>query len=212
MTGLRAKWSAYIDRQHRCPSGLVGRVIGERMRRQHTPETDWSIGLLGLQPADRLLEIGFGAGRGLALALERVNQGRVVGVDLSPAMVRAAARRNRTALDCGRLALLRGDLANLPFGGQQFEKILSIHSFYFWPDPAEVCLRLVRMLARGGRLVSTFATARTLRSGERVYWPIHQQANVLVQEFQRHPNIDATLAYGPDSRQFNNVAIVIDKI
>ena len=210
MTALNARWSAYLDRQHRYPTGLIGWLIGERMRRQHAPETKWSVDLLHLQASDRVLEIGFGVGRGLALALQRAFQGRVTGIDVSATMIQAAIRRNRAALAYGQLALLRGDIAYLPFGNRQFDKIFSIHTFYFWPDPGAICQRLINLLAPGGRLVSTFATAQTLANGERVYWPLHQRAEALVRAVQQ-AEIAAHLAYGPDSRQYNNVAIVIDK-
>ena len=211
MTALRASWSAYLDQQHRYPTGLVGQIIGERMLRQHAPETNWSVGLLHLQPTDRILEIGFGAGRGLTLALEQAHQGRVTGVDRSPTMIRAASRRNRIAIERGQLSLLRGDVATLPFGDQLFNKLFSIHTFYFWPDPRAICTQLIRILAPAGRLVSTFATARKLPSEEWSYWHVHQIAEALVKEFDQYPNISATLLYGPDTRQYNNVAIVIDK-
>jgi SAM-dependent methyltransferase len=211
MTALRAHWTAYIDQQHRYPTGLVGRIIGERMLRQHAPENEWSIGLLHLQPTDRILEIGFGAGRGLALALAQAHQGQVTGVDLSPTMIRAAARRNRTAVERGQLILVRGNIATLPFGEQRFDKVFSLHTFYFWPDPRAVCTRLVSLLAHAGRLVSTCATACKLPNGDWNYWDVHQLAKALVKEFDQYPNIAATLLYGPDSRAYNNVAIVIDK-
>jgi SAM-dependent methyltransferase len=187
-------------------------MIGERMVRQHAPETDWSVELLNLQPADRVLEIGFGAGRGLALALDQTPHGRVVGVDLSPTMIQAAARRNRRAVQRGRLGLVCGDVATLPFGRQRFDKALSIHTFYFWLDPRAVCLRLVDLLAPGGRLVSTFATARKLPTGEWSYWDVQRVAEVLVEELGRQPHVQARLLVGPDSREYNNVAVVIDKI
>src|SRR5215207_702025 len=123
MTALRAQWTTYVDQQHRYPTGLVGQIIGERMRRQHAPETEWSVGLLHIQPTDRILEIGFGAGRGLALALAQAHLGRVTGVDLSPTMIRAAARRNRTAIKRGQLILVRGNVATIPFGEQRFDKL-----------------------------------------------------------------------------------------
>jgi SAM-dependent methyltransferase len=211
VTALNTRWSAYIEQQHRYPTGAIGRLIGERMRRQHAPETEWSVDLLDLQPTDRVLEIGFGAGRGLALALRQAIQGRVTGMDLSATMIQAALRRNRAALACGRLTLLRGDIARLPFGNRQFDKILSIHTLYFWPDPHAICHNLIKLLAHGGRLVSTFATAHTLPTGERVYWPLHQRAEGLVRDIQQQANVTAQLAHGPDSRQYNNVAIVIDK-
>jgi len=211
VTVLHAKWSAYVDQQHRYPSGLIGQVIGERMRRQHAVETDWSVDLLHLQPTDHVLEIGFGAGRGLALALAQAHQGQVTGVDLSPTMIRAAAWRNRTAIECGQLILVRGNVATLPFGEQLFDKLFSIHTLYFCPDLGAVCTHLVSLLAHGGRLVSTFATARKLPNGEWRYWEVHHLAEALVKEFDQYPDIAATLLYGPDSREYNNVAIVIDK-
>jgi ubiquinone/menaquinone biosynthesis C-methylase UbiE len=211
MTTISAKWSAYLDRQHRAPSGLVGQIIGERMRRQHGPETDWSVELLQLQPTDRVLEIGFGAGRGLALAIAQAHQRCVTGVDLSPTMLCVAARRHRAAIARGQLILVRGDVVTLPFGEQRFDKLFSIHTFYFWTDPRAVCTQLVSMLAPGGRLVSTFATARKLPNGEWQYWDVQHVAEALIQAFDPDLNITAALPYGPDSRAYNNVAIVIDK-
>jgi SAM-dependent methyltransferase len=211
VTALSQKWSAYLDQQHRYPSGLVGQLVGERMVRQHAPETAWSMALLALQPADRLLEMGCGAGQGLALARKHGACQQMVGVDLSATMLRAAARRNRRALRRGELALLRGDLAMLPFRGQQFDKIVSVHTFYFWSDPRAIFDQLVALLAPGGRCVTTFATARTESTGERVYWPLHQRAQDMAGELNQASGIQATLMVGPDSRAFNNVALVIDK-
>lgn len=209
---LATKWSSFVDQQHREPHGLVGRFIGERMLRQHKPETDWSIDLLQLQPTDRVLEIGFGAGRALALATQVVSNGSVIGIDRSPAMLRTAQLRNRAAVQAGRITLLKADLATLPFVNSYFDKIFSIHTFYFWPDPLACCYELLQMLAPAGRVVITFATAETLPSGERNYWPIHEQAELLVQQLASIPDCRANLAIRPDSRQFNNIAIVLDKI
>jgi SAM-dependent methyltransferase len=211
MRALRAAWAAYLDQQHRYPTGLIGQLIAGRMLRQHAPETEWSVALLNLLPTDRVLEIGFGAGRGLELALQQARLGCVSGVDLSPTMIRTAARRNRIAVERGQLTLLLGDIASLPFGEQRFTKLFSIHTFYFWPEPRTVCKQLIRLLASGGRLVSTFATARKLPNGEWRYWDNHQLAEALVAEFDRYPNIAAKLMNGPISREYNNVALVIDK-
>lgn len=211
VTALRTRWSAYLDQQHRYPTGWIGQLIGEQMLRQHAPETTWSIDILHLQPTDRFLEIGFGAGRGLSLALEQCPRGQVIGVDVSPTMLAVVARRYRAARARGQLALLRGDVAALPLLGQQINKIVSVHTFYFWPEPHTILLQLVALLAPHGRLVTTFATAHTSRTGTRTYWPLHAQAEALVQTLQHQPGIRTALACGPNSRQFNNLAIVIDK-
>ncbi len=211
MTALHTRWSAYLDQQHRYPIGLVGRLIGERMIRQHAPETAWSIALLNLRPIDRVLELGSGAGQGLALALRQRSYHHIIGMDLSSTMIQAAVRRNRAALTHGHLSLVRGDIAALPFHGQRFDKIVSIHTLYFWPDPPAIFAQLAALLAPGGRSVTTFATARTEPAGERIYWPLHERARALVDELNQGVGIQATLTSGPDSRQFNNVAIIIDK-
>lgn len=180
------------------------------MLRQHAPETGWSLALLRLRPADRVLEIGFGAGRALALALAQAPQGHVTGIDLSPTMLRVAARRNRVALKRGRLALVRGNIAALPLAGPRFDKLLSIHTFYFWPEPQQTCAQLAGLLAPGGRLVCTFASARKLPSGAWHRWEVQRTAEALVAALNWQPGITAALLEGPDSREFNNVAIVID--
>jgi len=82
---------AVLGRQHACPSGTVGRLVGERMVRQHGPETLWTVSLLGIEREDRVLEIGFGAGRAIELVAERAVDGHVAGVDLSRAMVRMSS-------------------------------------------------------------------------------------------------------------------------
>ena len=212
MTALRTTWSAYIDRQHRYPTGLVGQIIGERMVRQHAPETAWSIALLELQPADQVLEIGCGAGQGLALALKHGLNQRIIGVDLSATMIESAARRNDAAHTRGQLSLLRADIAALPFHERHFDKIVSIHTFYFWPNPRAIVDQIVALLADGGRFVTTFATARTEPTGERTYWPLHERAQALASELNQERGIRATFTCGPDSRRFNNVAISIEKL
>jgi len=209
---LHKQWSAYIDRQHRYPTGFVGRIIGERMVRQHAPETAWSIALLELQPTDRVLEIGCGAGQGLALALDHSLTRHITGVDLSASMIQSAARRNDAAFTRGQLSLLRGDIAALPFYDRLFDKIVSIHTFYFWPNPRAIMDQIVALLADGGRFVTTFATARTEPTGERTYWPLHARAQALVAELDQERGIRGTFVCGPDSRQFNNVAILIEKL
>ena len=86
--GVRERFTSFVDRQHQHPTGVIGRAIGNRMIRQHAPETDWTIAQLRISPADRVLELGFGAGRGMALAAEQAYHGRVVGIDLSSTMLR----------------------------------------------------------------------------------------------------------------------------
>lgn len=208
MNGLHARWQTYIDGQHRQPHGPVGRLIGNRMLRQHTPETDWTLDMLAIRPADRVLELGFGAGRGLALAAQRASEGFVVGLDRSGTMIAAARRRNNAAVQAHRMALIHGDLATLPLGGAGFDKMYSVHTLYFWPDKPGTLAELAAMLRPGGVLAVTVATGAVDTSGVFVPWPLHDDLEKWAAALRERDH-DATLAHGPNSRQFNNVAIVV---
>lgn len=211
LPSLRAAWTHYVDRQHRYPTGWAGRLVGERMGQQHAPETVWSLGLLALQRSDRLLELGCGAGHALSLALSHCPTLRAIGLDLSATMLRAAAHRNRAALGQGRLSLLRADMGALPLRAGWASKLLSIHTIYFWPSRRATLQQLAAQLAPGGRLVITFATARREPTGSWSHWPLHEEALQLIHPLTQLPGIAASLQSGPDSRQFNNVALVLDR-
>ena len=73
------------------------------------------------------------------------------------------------------------------------------------------CRQLTDRLTPGGRLVITFATAQRQPNGEWRYWPIHNQAATLTAALNNQPGITAEFRRGPNSRHYNNMAIVIDK-
>lgn len=181
------------------------------MVRQHQPETDWTVELLDLQPHDRALELGCGAGRGLVLAARTAGLAHIAGMDLSPAMLRSAARRLRRAGQRTRVSLLRGDLQALPYADGSLDKIWSVHTFYFWADPEAVFADLLRALTPGGTVVVTLATGTVSPAGVDQFWPLHQQVEALVGVLNSWQEVTAELRRGPNSRQFNNVAIVLRK-
>jgi ubiquinone/menaquinone biosynthesis C-methylase UbiE len=112
----------------------------------------WVVSLLGVQPADRVLEIGFGPGLAVA-ELVRAGAGHVDGVDHSGVMLRQASRRNAAAIRAGRVTLINAPADRLPPAlDGPFDAILAVNSLGFWPAPAERLAELRRRLAPGGRI------------------------------------------------------------
>jgi SAM-dependent methyltransferase len=115
----------------------------------------WTVELLEAQPADWVLEIGFGPGIALGWLAERTPQGLVVGVDRSALMLRQAAQRNADTIRAGRVALQLADVERLPDLGTCFDRIMAVNVAIFWSDPLAQLHELHDRLRPGGRLALT---------------------------------------------------------
>jgi ubiquinone/menaquinone biosynthesis C-methylase UbiE len=146
----------FIARQSSRPRGMIGRLLGHVMAIETASLNSEALGLLALQPSDRVLEVGFGHGRTIRLAAAQVPQGFVAGVDVSRDMVRMAQRRCLDLTGKGLVELMVGDSRRLPYAGTSFDKVLSAHTIYFWEEPIKDLGEMFRVLRPGGRLVLGF--------------------------------------------------------
>lgn len=72
---------------------------------------------------------------------------------MSATSERAATRRCRALIDAGQLDLKVGDAGAMPWDAATFDAILSVHTIYFWPEPAGSLAEARRVLRSGGRFV-----------------------------------------------------------
>jgi ubiquinone/menaquinone biosynthesis C-methylase UbiE len=125
-----------------------------------------------LTGSEEVLDVGFGGGVGLALVLRRLTSGRATGIDISDEMVSAAGRRFTEDVRAGRLRVVRGDVAAIPFADASFDRVYSVNTVFFWPDPATGMAEIHRALRPGGVAViagpvSAFVLARAARLAPR---------------------------------------------
>lgn len=146
----------FLARQGRCPTGWLGGLVARVMAWETAGENEAALELLELQATDRVLEIGFGHGRTIAKAAASVPKGFVAGVDPSERMVQMASRHNRNFIAAGRVDLRQGDTGKLPYPDAHFDKVYSVHSLYFWTQPAENLREIARVMKSGARLVLAF--------------------------------------------------------
>ncbi len=106
--------------------------------------------LVGLERGGRYLDLGCSSGlyaRRLSLALGR--RGEVVGIDISPSMLREAARR---ACKAGApISLARADAENLPFSDSSFSGVVCGGTLNELGDAARALRESRRVLEPGGR-------------------------------------------------------------
>jgi trans-aconitate 2-methyltransferase len=125
------------------------------------PQEEWARRVLPRMPlegTEAVLDAGCGSGRATKLLLERLPQGRVVGVDGSPSMIEVA--REAFAGD-PRVSVINSDLLELTptllakeTGLDAVDGVFSNATFHWIADHGQLFDRLSSVLRPGGRLVA----------------------------------------------------------
>lgn len=110
------------------------------------------IALSELQEGEVVLDLGSGGGLDCFLAAQRVgSQGRVIGLDMTPDMVRLA-RENAAKLSLGNVEFRLGEMEHMPIEDQSVEVVISNCVVNLSPDKDAVFGEAFRVLRPGGRL------------------------------------------------------------
>lgn len=141
-------------RQFHSPAGLAGHVVGWIMSRRasNVRRSRWAVGLLDVQPADRVLELGCGPGVAIAALASRAIDGLVVGVDHSAVMIRQAGRRNAAAVRAGRVRLVHAGVERMAVAGGPFDAALAVNNASMWPEPVARLREIGQLVRPGGRI------------------------------------------------------------
>jgi ubiquinone/menaquinone biosynthesis C-methylase UbiE len=147
---VRGVWAA-VGRQLQNPSGMGGAVIGRLLAMANAGSNRIALEALEAAPHHTVLELGFGTGRAIQRLAVVIPQGHVLGIDRSTTMLAEASRRNRRAVQAGRVHLMQGQFDVLPWQANSVDRILAVHVVYF----ADICTfrEARRVLRPGGRMV-----------------------------------------------------------
>jgi SAM-dependent methyltransferase len=136
-----------LDRQYRSDVNLAARQSIYAYQRPYRELTGLVLDVAALDGTETVADIGCGNGRYLAGLARRGHGGRLLGVDRSPGMLRAAGEQAPTA------RLLAGDAAALPLSEHSCDIILVMHMLYYLPHPDAVLREFRRVARRGGRVL-----------------------------------------------------------
>ena len=110
----------------------------------------WVLGRL--EPGERVLDIGSGAGLdSLIAALQVGPEGSVTGIDMTPEMIKNA-RKGAAELGLNNVTFVEGEAEKLPFGDSSFDVVISNGVIDLIPDKDAVFGEIYRVLVPGGRI------------------------------------------------------------
>jgi SAM-dependent methyltransferase len=192
-----------IARQSARPSGALGWLLGRIMALETAEANRLALDLLELRRTDHVLEIGFGHGATIERLSRIVDDGAVAGIDVSETMVRLATRRSRADIARGRVRLCLGSAEQLPYPDDHFDRILSVHTLYFWPQPQRAFAEIRRVLRPSGRFVlawrddpesrRTFPASVYRFQDEEAVTGMLREADLVLTKLSRHERGDAVL-------------------
>ncbi|HET9023473.1 MAG TPA: arsenite methyltransferase [Burkholderiaceae bacterium] len=108
--------------------------------------------IAALKPGDTVLDLGSGGGFDCFLAARQVGEtGRVIGVDMTPAML-SRARANAEKGGFNNVEFRLGEIEHLPVADRSVDVILSNCVINLSPDKTRVFAECLRVLKPGGRL------------------------------------------------------------
>jgi arsenite methyltransferase len=119
-----------------------------------------------LEPGERVLDLGSGAGTDSLVAAQMVgDEGRVTGIDMTPAML-AKARDAAAEMGATNVDFVEGEVEQLPFPDASFDVVISNGVIDLIPDKDAVFSEVERVLVPGGRMQVADVTIQNPVSAE----------------------------------------------
>jgi arsenite methyltransferase len=105
-----------------------------------------------LEPGERVLDLGSGAGTDSLVAAQMVgDNGRVTGIDMTPEML-TKARAAAAEMNAVNVEFVEAEAERLPFADESFDAVISNGVIDLIPDKDAVFAELFRVLVPGGRM------------------------------------------------------------
>jgi arsenite methyltransferase len=124
----------------------------------------WELGRL--DPGERVLDLGSGAGTDSLIAAQMVGErGHVTGIDMTREMV-VKARAAAAEMGASNVEFVESEAERLPFPGESFDVVISNGVIDLVPDKDAVFAEISRVLAPGGRIQIADVTIQNPVSAE----------------------------------------------
>ena len=156
-----SRFSEYIGSQFGNPRGIFGVVCCLIMNTINKAMYKRTVALMDVPQGEKVLDIGYGNGYLLKM-LDKACKANLYGIDISADMQSLAMKKNKSAVQEGRMHLCVGDCCNLPYEDENFAAVTSINTVYFWRDTLKGLQEIKRCLKHGSCFYNVVYTKKWL--------------------------------------------------
>lgn len=143
----------FLIKQSQKPSGLIGRVITKIWSFYFKKLSLWAIKQTTISDNYRILEIGYGGGSTIKNLLALNKNLEIHGIDISKESYRAAQRVHSDSIRKGSVQLKIGNVENMPYQNNYFDRIFAIQTHIFWKDIKKSFQEVYRVLSSNSTLI-----------------------------------------------------------
>lgn len=143
----------FLIKQSQKPSGLIGRVITKIWSFYFKKLSLWAIKQTTISDNYRILEIGYGGGSTIKNLLALNKNLEIHGIDISKESYRTAQRVHSDSIRKGSVQLKIGNVENMPYQNNYFDRIFAIQTHIFWKDIKKSFQEVYRVLSSNSTLI-----------------------------------------------------------
>ena len=143
----------FLIKQSQKPSGLVGRVITKIWSFYFKKLSLWAIKQTTISDNYRILEIGYGGGSTIKNLLALNKNLEIHGIDISKESYRTAQRVHSDSIRKGSVQLKIGNVENMPYQNNYFDRIFAIQTHIFWKDIKKSFQEVYRVMSSNSTLI-----------------------------------------------------------
>ena len=143
----------FLIKQSQKPSGLVGRVITKIWSFYFKKLSLWAIKQTTISDNYRILEIGYGGGSTIKNLLALNKHLEVHGIDISKESYRTAQRVHSDSIRKGSVQLKIGNVENIPYQNNYFDRVFAIQTHIFWKDIKKSFQEVYRVMSSNSTLI-----------------------------------------------------------
>lgn len=143
----------FLINQSQKPSGLIGRVITKIWSFYFKKLSLWAIKQTTISDNYRILEIGYGGGSTIKNLLALNKNLEIHGIDISKESYRTAQRVHSDSIRKGSVQLKIGNVENMPYQNNYFDRIFAIQTHIFWKDIKKSFQEVYRVMSSNSTLI-----------------------------------------------------------